>query len=131
MTSSFTQVWEVGERDFPDGGTPEAWLEFALRYAILAPSGHTPVRAPGGARHEDAIALLLPAREAAVAAPARGAGQGVLLRPSRRLQVLTVSPAQVGADAQSCQRERTLRGASIQEKDLGGAAGCRSRLGHR
>lgn len=33
-------AWDVHECDFPQGGTPEQRLEFALRYAVLAPSTH-------------------------------------------------------------------------------------------
>ena len=30
--------WNINERDFPAGGTPSGRLQFALRYATLAPS---------------------------------------------------------------------------------------------
>ena len=40
MTESFTAAWEIDERDFPAHGSPMEALRFALRYAILAPSGH-------------------------------------------------------------------------------------------
>jgi hypothetical protein len=40
MTSSFTRVWDVDERDFADAAPPAEHLRSALRYAILGPSGH-------------------------------------------------------------------------------------------
>jgi hypothetical protein len=40
MTSPYAQVRDLAERDFPEAGTPADRLRFALRYAILAPSGH-------------------------------------------------------------------------------------------
>lgn len=40
MSGSYADVWDVAERDFPTEGTPADRLRFALRYAILAPSGH-------------------------------------------------------------------------------------------
>ncbi|HEU0025359.1 MAG TPA: hypothetical protein VFQ12_12040, partial [Thermoleophilaceae bacterium] len=35
-----TQAWHVDASRFPGDGSDEDQLEFALRYAILAPSGH-------------------------------------------------------------------------------------------
>jgi nitroreductase len=40
MTDSYAAVWAVDERDFPEHGGAGERLRFALRYAILAPSGH-------------------------------------------------------------------------------------------
>jgi hypothetical protein len=40
MSDPFTGVWGIDERDFPEEGTAADRLRFALRYAILAPSGH-------------------------------------------------------------------------------------------
>ncbi len=40
MNDSFQAAWTIDEHDFPTGGGPEQVLRFALRYAILAPSGH-------------------------------------------------------------------------------------------
>lgn len=34
------QSWRIDENDFPAGGTDADRLRFALRYAVLAPSGH-------------------------------------------------------------------------------------------
>jgi hypothetical protein len=38
--SSGLDPWNVAELDFPEDGSPREVLEFCLRYAILAPSGH-------------------------------------------------------------------------------------------
>jgi nitroreductase len=40
MTNPYAAVWAIDERDFPHDDTPAQRLRFALRYAILAPSGH-------------------------------------------------------------------------------------------
>jgi nitroreductase len=40
MNGSYAAVWAIDERDFPEAGTDAERLRFALRYAILAPSGH-------------------------------------------------------------------------------------------
>ena len=34
------EAWQIQERDFPRQGSPADKLEFLIRYAILAPSGH-------------------------------------------------------------------------------------------
>ena len=38
--SDYAQVWRINEADFPHHGSDADRLQFALRYAILAPSGH-------------------------------------------------------------------------------------------
>jgi nitroreductase len=40
MTEPYDAVWSIDEHDYPCGGDDEQILRFALRYAILAPSGH-------------------------------------------------------------------------------------------
>jgi hypothetical protein len=40
MSDPYAAIWKINENDFPQNGTPAARLQFALRYAILAPSGH-------------------------------------------------------------------------------------------
>lgn len=40
MKDPYSAVWAVGERDLPADATATQTLRFALRYAILAPSGH-------------------------------------------------------------------------------------------
>src|SRR3712207_3109162 len=37
---STLEAWNVGENDFPKGGSLSEKLHFIIRYAILAPSGH-------------------------------------------------------------------------------------------
>jgi nitroreductase len=40
MTDSYAAVWAIDEHDFPGNDGAAGRLRFALRYAILAPSGH-------------------------------------------------------------------------------------------
>ncbi len=40
MSEPYAAVWAINERDFPEHRGAEEVLRFALRYAILAPSGH-------------------------------------------------------------------------------------------
>jgi len=40
MTEPYAAAWTIDERDFPVDAAPSQILRFALRYAILAPSGH-------------------------------------------------------------------------------------------
>ncbi len=40
MTEPYAAAWAIDERDFPGNAGPSQILRFALRYAILAPSGH-------------------------------------------------------------------------------------------
>lgn len=40
MNETYAAVWSIDEHDFPEQGTIRQRLRFALRYAILAPSGH-------------------------------------------------------------------------------------------
>jgi nitroreductase len=40
MSDPYDSVWMIDERDFPQDADAEQALRFALRYAILAPSGH-------------------------------------------------------------------------------------------
>ena len=40
MSNPYRTVWMIDERDFPETGSAAQRLRFAVRYAILAPSGH-------------------------------------------------------------------------------------------
>lgn len=40
MSASSLTAWHVSESDFPQQGTPAEQLQFLLKYAVLAPSGH-------------------------------------------------------------------------------------------
>jgi hypothetical protein len=40
MRESYTAVWQIDEQDFPEDAGPAQQLQFAVGYAILAPSGH-------------------------------------------------------------------------------------------
>jgi hypothetical protein len=40
MSTSPLTAWHISESDFPQQGTPAKQLQFLIKYAVLAPSGH-------------------------------------------------------------------------------------------